>query len=262
RREWLPQTVTNPQFQFFGPQFELWLRRQLRDNAPYDKMVRDLLTVPPGGDFRGPAFDPTSPPPVAFLEVNEMRPENVASATARMFLGVKIECAQCHNHPFETWTRQQFWEFASFFAGLTPIDVQRGRRAPVEAIEIRSLKIPDTDKRASARFLDGGTPAFKDKVSSRVTLVDWMTAKDNPYFARTAVNRMWAHFFGIGLIDPVDEPNDANPPSHPELLNELAKSFAASNYDLKYLIRAIVNSRAYQLSSSAPSASASSDRTF
>jgi hypothetical protein len=262
RREWLPQTVNNPQFQFFGPQFEIWLRRQLRQNVAYDKVVRDLLTAPPGASFGGQPYDASTPPPSAFLDVNETKAENVAAATARLFLGVKIECAQCHNHPFETWTRQQFWEFASFFAGLTPVDAQRFRRAPVEAVEIRSLTIPDTDKKVNARFLDGKLPTFKEKVSSRVTLADWMTAKDNPYFARNAANRMWAQFFGVGLIDPVDEPGDSNPPSHPELLDDLAKSFAESNFDLKYLIRAIVNSKAYQLSSFAPGASSTGDRTF
>jgi hypothetical protein len=186
----------------------------------------------------------------------------VAAATSRLFLGVKIECAQCHNHPFDTWKRNQFWEYASFFAGLQPIDVMRVRRTPTEAIEVRSLKIPDTETTVKAKFLDSKEPKFKDGVSSRITLAEWMTAKDNKYFARNAVNRMWGHFFGAGIIDPIDEPNDANPPSHPELLDDLAKAFADSNYDLKYLIAAIVGSKAYQLSSSAPGASGAPDRTF
>jgi hypothetical protein len=194
--------------------------------------------------------------------VNELRPAMVAAATSRLFLGVKIECAQCHNHPFDTWKRTQFWEYASFFAGLQPVDNMRIRRAPVEAIEVRSLKIPETNTTVSAKYFDGKQPKFVEKVSSRVTLAEWMTAKDNPYFARNAVNRMWGQFFGHGIIDPIDEPNDANPPSHPELLNELAKAFADSGFDLKYLIAAIVGSKAYQLSSASPSASATPDRTF
>ena len=262
RREWLPQTLSNPNLQYITPQFEVWLRKQLRENTRYDKMVKEMLTAPPYGYYDGTAYNAANPPPTAFLMVNELRPEMVAAATSRLFLGVKIECAQCHNHPFDTWTRNQFWEYASFFAGLQPVDTMQMRRAPVEAIEVRSLKIPETDKTVSAKYLDGKPPKFQEKVSSRVTLAEWMTAKDNPYFARNAVNRMWGQFFGAGLIDPIDEPNDANPPSHPELLKELAKAFADSGYDLKYLISAIVGSKAYQLSSAAREASGSPDRTF
>ena len=260
RREWLPQTLNNPQFQFYGPQFEMWLRQKLQSNTPYDQMVRALLTAPLNPPANGP-FDPYSFAASSFLYVNEMKPENLGAAASRLFLGIKIECAQCHNHPLDKWKREQFWEFASFFAGFQPIN-QFQRRAPAELIEIRSLTIPDLNKKVSARFLDGAEPKFKDKVSARVTLVDWMTAKENPYFARNAVNRMWAIFFGAGIIDPIDEPGDQNPPSHPELLDELTKAFVNSGYDLKFLIKAIVNSQAYQRSSAAPGASASTERTF
>lgn len=257
RREWLPQTLANPQFQFFGPQFESWMRSRLRDNVSYDRIVRDIVTAQP---FGAQPQSPDSQALSAFLFVNENTPENVAASVSRLFLGVKIECAQCHNHPFETWTRQQFWEFASFFAGLQPAG--RGRRLPTEAIEIRSLTIPDTNKKVSAKFLDGSEPQFQERVSSRVTLMDWMTTKDNPFFARNAVNRMWAYFFGAGLIDPLDEPGEQNPPSHPELLDEMAKAFAASGYDMKFLMKAIVNSKAYQLSSADPKAGSTNERTF
>jgi Protein of unknown function (DUF1553)./Protein of unknown function (DUF1549). len=184
-----------------------------------------MLTAPPYGFFDGTANNGNTA--TAFLMVNELKPENIAAASARLFLGVKIECAQCHNHPFETWTRQQFWEFASFFAGITPVG-ENFRRAPAEAIEVRSLTIPDLNKKVTAKFLDGKEPKFKEKVSSRVTLAEWLTAKDNPYFARNAANRLWAQFFGTGIVDPLDEPGDQNPPSHPELLADLAKSFADS----------------------------------
>jgi hypothetical protein len=204
---------------------------------------------------------PNSSGAIAFLAVNELKPESIAASTARLFLGVKVECAQCHNHPFEDYTREQFWELTAFFAGLQPTN-PRSNRAPTEAIEVRSISIPNTDKKVTAKFLNGGTPAFKEKVSPRVTLMDWMTAKDNPYFARNAANRMWAQFFGVGLIDPLDEPGEKNPPSHPKLLAELSRGFVDSGYDLKYLIRAIVNSRAYQLSSAAANASAHEERVF
>lgn len=257
RREWLPQTMSNPQFQFFGPQFESWLRKQLQNNTSYERMVRDVVTAQP---FGAQPQTPDAQALSAFLFVNENKPENVAASVSRLFLGVKIECAQCHNHPFETWTRNQFWEFAAFFAGLQPTGM--ARRLPTEAVEIRALTIPDTNKRVTAKFLDGKDPLFQEKVSSRVTLMDWMINKDNPFFARNAVNRMWAYFFGAGLIDPLDEPGEQNPPSHPQLLDDLAKSFVASGFDLKFLIKAIVNSRAYQLSSADPKASAATERNF
>ncbi|HLW65933.1 MAG TPA: DUF1553 domain-containing protein [Gemmataceae bacterium] len=260
RREWLPQTLNNPQFQFYGPQFETWLQQKLRTNTPYDQMVRALLTAPVNPSPNG-AYDPYGFAASSFLYVNEMKPENLGAAASRLFLGIKIECAQCHNHPLDKWKREQFWEFASFFAGFQPIG-QFQRRAPAELIEIRTLSIPDLNKKVSAKFLDGKEPKFKEDVSSRVTLVDWMTAKDNPYFARNAVNRVWNQLFGAGLIDPIDEPGDQNPPSHPELLEELTKAFVDSGYDLKFLIKAIVNSQTYQRSSAAPGASASSERTF
>jgi hypothetical protein len=260
RREWLPQTLSNPQFPYDGIQFEAWMRQKLQANTPYDQMVRALLTAPLNPSPNGP-YDPISFGASSFLYVNEMKPENLGAATSRLFLGIKIECAQCHNHPLDKWKREQFWEFASFFAGFQPIG-QFQRRAPAEQIEIRSLTIPDLNKKVSARFLDGKEPKFKDNVSARVTLVDWMTAKENPYFARNAVNRVWAMFFGAGIIDPIDEPGDQNPPSHPELLEDLTKAFVASGYDLKFLIKAIVNSHAYQCSSAAPGASAGTERTF
>jgi hypothetical protein len=257
RREWLPQSMSNPQFQFFGPQFESWMRKQLQNNTPYDRIVRDIVTAQP---FGAQGQTPDTQALSAFLFVNENKPENVAASVSRMFLGVKIECAQCHDHPFETWTRNQFWEFASFFAGLQPTGM--ARRLPAEAVEIRSLTIPDLNKKVSAKFLDGKEPLFQDRVSSRVTLMDWMSAKGNPYFARNAVNRMWAYFFGAGLIDPLDEPGEQNPPSHPQLLEDLSQAFTASGYDLKFLIRVIVSSDAYQLSSADPKASASTERNF
>src|SRR5262249_27583586 len=114
----------------------------------------------------------------------------------------------------------------------------------------RTIKIPNTEKVVTARFLDGGDPPFQDGVNSRVTLADWVTSERNPYFARTGANRVWGHFFGIGLADPVDdEPTEENPISHPELLTELTRQFVAHKFDVKYLIRAITSSQAYQRTS-------------
>ena len=212
--------------------FEDWLRKQLAANAPYDDMVRAILR--PGGQR-------------AFYLSRENKPENLAAATTRLFLGIKLECAQCHSHPYARWSREQFWSQAAFFAALQPPGKALARSQPRP--DGRRIQIPGTDKVVAARFLDGKEPAWKEGMDPQTTLADWVTAADNPYFARAAVNRLWAHFFGTGLVDPVDEFGEQNPASHPELLDELARQFAAHRFDLKFLIRAITNSQTYQRTS-------------
>ncbi len=258
----IPQN-NNQQVQFFAPQLEIWLRKQFRDNRPYDQMVRELLTavvVPnPRGPQRGQPASAFEPTPAAFYQANELKPENLAASTSRLFLGVKLECAQCHDHPFAKWTKKQFWEYAAFFSGIEP---QQARSPAREVPDRHTIKIPGTDKEVTARFLDGKEPAWKADASTRTVLAEWMTTAENPYFARNAVNRVWAHFFGIGLIEPVDEPGDDNPPSHPVLLELLAREFTDHKFDLKFLIRAITASRAYQLSSVATDAGQDDPRLF
>jgi hypothetical protein len=191
-----------------------------------------------------------------------MKPENLAGATARLFLGVKIECAQCHNHPFAKWKREQFWEYAAFFSGISTPPGQGGMVATGDAADRHEIKISGTDKVVQARFLDKAEPKWQPKTSTRQTLADWVTSADNPFFARAAANRTWAHLFGVGIVDPVDEESDENPPSHPELLDELARQFALHDFDLKYLVRAIAYSKTYQRSSSWDSADPPDPRLF
>ena len=248
----IPQ-ANNQLAQAFSPQMEAWLSNKLRANVPYDKMVRQLLTADPIGNVvrrgRG-VIDPTDRTVVAFYQANELKPENIAAATSRLFLGVRLECAQCHDHPFNSFTREQFWEYTAFFAGIRPVRQQPGRfQAARFDPNAREIAIPNTKKVAKAKFLDGTEPKWAADSDTRGTLADWMTAADNPYFARAAVNYLWAHFFGFGILDPVDDPKDDNPPSHPELLNEMARQFALNHFDLKYLMRAMTASRAYQLTS-------------
>jgi len=159
-----------------------------------------------------------------------------------------LECAQCHNHPFAKWRREQFWETAAFFAGLSRDTNRFGTTR--ELTDRREMAIPGTDRVVQANFLDGSEPRWKYKVGPRVTLAEWVTSADNPFFARAAANRLWAHFFGIGIVDPVDDlGDDKAEPSHPELLDVLAREFAAHKFDLKFLIRAITLSKTYQLTS-------------
>jgi hypothetical protein len=204
-----------------GP-LEAWLQRQLEADTPYDRLVRGLLTDSGAAGFR---------------KAYEDKPENLAGVTARLFLGVRLECAQCHNHPFASWSRKQFWQFAAFFA--TPQIGQKPR-----------IRIGGIGAWAEARFLDGSQPDWTSRSPSRAALAEWVAQADNRWFARAAVNRIWHDLFGVGLIDPVDGLGTGdNLPSHPELLDELARQFVLHKFDTKYLLRAIVGSRAYQRSS-------------
>lgn len=265
RTQMLP-AANNPQLQFFRPQFEQWLRERLHENAGYDKMVRELLTAPVAfnqGRLQAVRFNQPGPAnPIAYYQANEMKPENLAASTSRMFLGVKLECAQCHDHPFAKWSRKQFWEYAAFFAGIQVPQGGNVFNGAQDRAELRELKIAGTDKVAQARFLDGTEPQWKTGTNTRTTLAEWMTTAENPFFVRAAANRLWAHFFGIGLIEPIDEPGDDNPPSHPELLDELARQLGNHQFDLKFLIRGLVTSKTYQLSSMTTHASQDDQRRF
>jgi hypothetical protein len=247
----------NQMVQFFAPQFEAWMKDRLRSNMPYDQLARDVLTANVAVNRfirrNRPVVRGNDKTAIAFYQANEYKAENLASSVSRIFMGVKLECAQCHDHPFAKWTREQFWELASFFNGVMP--QQTGRPAP-------DLKIPGTNKTVKPRFLDDTEPNLKEDQDRRVPLADWLTRKSNPFFARAGANRMWAHFFGIGLIDPEGEETDDNPPSHPKLLDELARQFAEHKYDMKFMIRAITSSRTYQLSSELTHATQNEVRLF
>jgi hypothetical protein len=259
RAQWLPQTTTNFQLQQFGFQFEQWLRNQYRENTPADQVVKRIITVKITVNNQNPMFrfvqgdgsDPDGFNLAGFYSANEGKPENVGSAVSRLFLGVKLECAQCHDHPFAPYTKEQFWQFAAFFAELNPLTGPRpGFVGPKEPQSDRnSIVIAGTDKRVTATFFDGTNPNWVADRSPRQELADWLVSPKNPYFAKNMANRMWAHFFGIGIQDPVDEPGENNPASHPELLTELGKAFADSGFDNRMLIRAITRTKAYQLTS-------------
>lgn len=246
-----PETAAIPEARVFRVGFEAWLRQRFRTNVGFDALVRELLTAPLSTDPESPTpalKRPEDPNPLAFYAVKDAKPENLAAATTRVFLGVQIECAQCHDHPFAKWTRDQFWNQAAFFAGIE----RHGDDlfAPVsENIAMRQISPGMGKKTVSALFLDDKQPGLKSGISPRTALANWITAKDNPFFARTTANRLWGQFFGRGIVDPVDDFHDGNNPSHPELLDELAGAFVASSFDLKYLIRSIGRSKAYQRSS-------------
>jgi hypothetical protein len=259
RQQWLPQTMNNFQLAQFGNQFEQYLRTQFRDNVPVDKSVRRILTLKMTVNAQNPMFrfvqpDQSEPDGFnvsGFYGANEGKPESVGAAASRLFLGIKLECAQCHDHPFAPYTREQFWQFAAFFAELNPLTGPRpGFVGPVKPQSDRNtIGIMGTEKRVTATFFDGTQPDWADDRGPRLELADWLLSAKNPFFAKNMANRVWAHFFGIGILDPVDEPGENNPESHPELLAELGRAFAANGYDNRFLIRALTRSKAYQLTS-------------
>ena len=261
----LPQN-NNQQVQFLANQFETWARQRVRDNMPYDKMVREVLTTQVAfnrGMVRGLPTVAGNTGLLAFYQANELKPDNLAAATSRLFLGVKLECAQCHDHPFARWTRKQFWEYTAFFGGIKPLNPQAGVFGGAnDDPKVHEVALPGSTRTVKARFLDGTQPKWQDSSFSRVVLAEWMTRPDNPYFARAAANRMWEHFFGIGLVDPVDDMRDENPASHPELLDDLAKGLVDHGFDLQFLIRAITASQAYQRTSAVTHASQEDLRLF
>ncbi|MHB1422515.1 MAG: DUF1553 domain-containing protein [Gemmataceae bacterium] len=257
----LPEASNNFQVRLQQSSFETWLKQMIARNAGYDEMARELLNLQMAKGSEQDIFLGSAVTPLAFYAAKEFKPENLAASTARVFLGIKIECAQCHNHPTAEWNREQFWGFAAFFAGIRSRRTQDFLLPDKEIKDKRELVIPGTERVAQARFLDGSEPVWKSKSTSRGTLAEWMTAPANPYFSRAAVNRVWGYFFGAGLIDPVDEMVGGDRrSSHPELLDLLAHEFAAHRFDVKFLIRAITASRAYQLTSAAADQPESSAR--
>ncbi len=235
-KEWLPQIDDNFQFSFFAQNFEPWLKERIRTNVRMDKIVRELLTATNNQNVN-------ANPQIAFFLMNESKPENVASSVGRLFLGVKIDCAQCHAHPFAPIKREQFWETAAFFKDVAP---NASRFAKVNPPEI---KIPETDKTVKAKFFDGKEHMWEASDSPRRVFADWLLDPKNPYFAKNIANRYWSYFMGRGIQHPVDEPSDDNPPTIPKLLEELTKGYIAEKFNTKLLMRVIMRSKAYQLSS-------------
>ena len=258
RAAMLPEAETEQIVRVFLPGFEAWLRSRLAENRNYAEIAEEVLTLPvTAQDVQG--FDQgTTPTPVAFYRAKEGKVENLAAATSRVFLGVRIECAQCHDHPFDDWKQDAFWSYAAFFSEVQPPSMEM----PDAPRDTRALKIPGTDKTVPARFLNGDEPGWEGSGSNRAVLAKWVVSPENPYFSKAAVNRIWAHHFGIGLVDPLDDFGPYNPPSHPELLDKLAEAFSSHGYDFKFITRAITSSRTYQLTSRQTDESQQTPRMF
>jgi hypothetical protein len=265
-----------------------WLRDKLQRNVPYDELVGGIVTATTregrsvtetveeykkvAAGIDGAKFDTSAYAQRKtcdmFWKKSGNRGDQVALQVSYAFLGIRLECAQCHKHPFDRWTQDDFKSYVQFFNGVrvgVPNDVPKdglpqGRdRKNLTYSEVFVQLTPggkggkvgkntvDVTKGPKPRALGGSEYALEPGKDPRVSLMEWMRSADNPYFARAIANRMWAHYFGVGIVDPSDDLNAANPPSNPELLDWLAKDFIAHKFDLKHLHRTIVNSRVYQL---------------
>jgi hypothetical protein len=258
----LPEAETEDQARQVAGTFEAWLRRKVAEEAGYDRIVREILTAKLEARNPDPLTGRVDPSPAAYYTAKQGKPENLAAGAAQVFLGVRLECAQCHNHPFARWKREDFWGLAAFFAEVPTPGAEDAIATPRKmAAPRRELTIPGTKKVVRAALLDGSPPAWRPRADSREVLADWVTAPDNPYFARAIVNRVWARFFGVGLVEPVDDFDLDGSAEFGPLLDELAGQFRSHGYDLKFLIRVLTATRAYSLSS-ASGTSAPAPGTF
>jgi hypothetical protein len=221
--------------------FNGWLKQALRDDRPFDEIVRELLVAQGNLYTSGP---------VAFYFVDQT-PEALAETTAQVFLGVRLQCAKCHHHPFEVWSQDDYYGLAACFARVQRKDTKEGGRyGGAQAVTLAaaaSVTNPATGAAAVPSLL--GTPLTDLPATSdeRAALAAWLTDPANPYFARNVVNRYWGDLFGRGLVEPVDDFRGTNPASHPQLLDQLAADFIEHGYDVKRVIRLICTSHTYQL---------------
>ena len=189
----LPEAADSREVQNLATDFDPWLGRQFAENASYDAIVCAILTVDlrPTDNVQRVPIAQGPPSPLAFYAAKQGKPEDLAASTARLFLGIRLECAQCHDHPFARWKRDQFWSYAAFFAGVDRVSDVNNYFQGREVLDRRELVIAGTERVMQAGFLDGQAPAWRPRTGARAVLADWMTAPENPYFARAAVNRVW-----------------------------------------------------------------------
>jgi hypothetical protein len=215
-----------------------WLRSQFARNRPYDEWVRELIAASGSSSQVGP---------VNFFRASTT-PEEMTRAVSQAFLGIRLECAQCHHHPFEKWAQEDFYGLSGYFNGM-----QRKKLPSDDEMVFHSgyrpQKLPMTDRAIVVRPPDGPPLLPTAEGDPRRSLADWMTKPENPWFARLVVNRLWKHYLGRGLVEPEDDLRSTNPATNEPLLDYLAKTLVANKYDLKTVARLILQSRVYQLSS-------------
>jgi len=233
-----------------------WLEDAFNKDKPWSKVVDELLTASGTIDNN----------PATMFFVANKGPDKVTGQVSRLFLGVQLQCAQCHNHPFTDWKQDEYWGTAAFFMKVNQngspkmlaksggtITVNEGPATPFGKGAKKKgpmpPELPEGARIVPARFLTGEQPAINKNAPARPVLARWLTSPDNPFFARAMVNRMWAHFFGRGFVNPIDDMHDDNPATHPELLLAVAEQFKRHNFSVKYLVKAIAMSETYQRTS-------------
>jgi hypothetical protein len=224
--------------------FHQWIWDSLYENKPYDEFVRDIITASGDSSF--------NPPVIWYREVAQTNEQ--VEDVAQLFLGIRIQCARCHHHPFEKWSQDDYYGFAAFFSRVGKKNLTAGSNQRVREKRIfhNEGKAQAQNPRSNANLVPAGLGSepleIPEARDPRLELADWMARPDNPFFARSLVNRYWKHFFDRGIVEPEDDMRETNPPTNPELLNKLAEHFVASGFDLKELVRTICRSSTYQLS--------------
>jgi hypothetical protein len=215
-----------------------WLVEQISNNVPLDKMVQDLLSAN-GGTFKVAQTN--------YYQIEQDRLK-IAENTAQIFMGMRIQCAQCHNHPFDRWTQDDYYNFAAFFAQVGRKTSEDSREQIIFNAGGGEVPHPVTGANSVPHYLGGGKADLTGGLDRRAALGKWLASPANPYFASNFTNRIWQHFMGVGIVEPVDDVRISNPASNPELLAELSRRFTESNYNFKALVRDICMSKAYQRS--------------
>ncbi len=215
-----------------------WLHKHFAENRPFDELARDVLTVQGNTSAEGPG---------SFYKILP-QPDEAARSISQLFLGVRIECAQCHHHPSERWTQADYVGLAGFFTGLKLKKLPNGEQALV-SLDGKDLPHPRTGEIVNARALGAESADFSTTRDRRRVLADWMTSPNNPYFAKAIANRLWAHYLGRGLVEPVDDLRATNPATNEPLLQMLTDHMIDVKFDLKAFTRTLLNSRVYQLTS-------------
>lgn len=215
---------------------QTWLQERFASNLRYDRLVADLLV----------ASGPAESGPAAFYVALESKPEKIAAKTARVFMGVQLDCAECHDHPFDQWSQKDFWGYAAYFAQLsTNNEMAMQASASLVDVDEGDVMLPGTQEIVPPKPLVGTGVSGLARGTRRQQLTLWLTTRENPFLARATVNRVWSVLFGRGLIEPIDDMRSLEIASHPRLLAELSEYFASTGYDIRDLIATIAKTEAY-----------------
>jgi Protein of unknown function (DUF1549)/Protein of unknown function (DUF1553) len=236
---WLLPEASGADVPFQRNGLQEWLRSRFAENLRYDRLVADMLVSSGTIDNS----------PTGFFVALENKPEKIAAKTARVFMGVQLDCAECHNHPFDNWKQTDFWGFAAYFARLSTDNERMMTPNPeVKDSDQGDVKLPGTDQVIPPKPLVETGLSGLSTGTRRQQLTLWLTARENPFLARAAVNRVWAMLFGRGLIEPIDDMRSIDIASHPQLLSELSDYFSDTGYDLRGLLAMLASTEAYNRS--------------